>query len=106
MPTTAEVSTAERRNLIAANHSPGPWTLYLSDRRDRPHRITDADGLIVATVFLPMRSDARLIAQAPAGYALARHIVAMADDAYLGGHPEFDAIVDEARALISAVEAA
>jgi len=29
--------------------------------------------------------------------ALAEHILAMADDAYLCGHPEFNAIVDEAR---------
>jgi hypothetical protein len=105
MPTTAEISTAERRSLIAANHSPGPWTAHLSGRSDRPNRITDADGLTVAAIT-GLRSDARLIAQAPAGYALARHVVAMAGDAYLGGHPEFDAILDEARALISAVEAA
>ena len=36
----------------------------------------------------------------PAALELARHVVAMADDAYLIGHPEWDAIVTEARALI------
>ncbi len=86
-------------------HSPAPWTAHLSDRSDRPNRITDAEGLTVAAIT-GLRSDARLIATAPAGLALARHIVAMAGDAYLGGHPEFDAILDEARALIAAVEAA
>lgn len=33
-------------------------------------------------------------------YDLANHIVVMADDAYLSGHPEWEAIVEEARALL------
>ncbi len=85
--------------------TPAPWVVDFN--RDgcivRPvnnlrkgHRI--ASGMTYA--------NARLAAAAPAGLALAKHIVAMADDAYLGGHPEFDAILDEARALIAAVEAA
>jgi hypothetical protein len=49
--------------------------------------------------------NARLIAQAPAGLALAKHIIAMADDAYLTGHPEWQALVDEARALVAKVAA-
>jgi hypothetical protein len=32
-------------------------------------------------------------------YRLAEHVLAMADDAYLMGHPEWAEIVDEARAL-------
>lgn len=32
---------------------------------------------------------------------LATHIVAMADDAYLIGHPEWGAIVEEAQALLA-----
>jgi hypothetical protein len=32
--------------------------------------------------------------------ALAKHVLAMADDAYLVGHPEWIEIVREARALI------
>ncbi len=86
-------------------HTPGPWTLHPSDRAGRPDKITDSRGARVATINAPMLPDAALIAQAPAGLALARHIVAMADDAYLGGHPEFDAILAEARALIAAVKA-
>lgn len=34
------------------------------------------------------------------GIALATHIVAMADDAYLVGHPEWLEIVEEAKALL------
>lgn len=32
--------------------------------------------------------------------ALAKHIIAMKDDTYLSGHPEFVAIVEEAEKLI------
>jgi len=35
---------------------------------------------------------------------LARHIVAMADDTYLTGHPEWYAIVEEAKADIARAE--
>jgi hypothetical protein len=47
------------------------------------------------------RADARLIATAPALLELARHIVAMADDAYLDGHPEWAELVKKARALVA-----
>ncbi len=50
------------------------------------------------------REDAMLDAVAPDGHKLAEHIGAMANDAYLAGHPEWQEIVDEARALIAKVE--
>jgi len=41
-----------------------------------------------------------LISQSPAMYRLTKHIAAMADDAYLAGHPEWVEIVKEAMSLI------
>jgi len=38
------------------------------------------------------------------GHALAQHILSMADDDYLAGHPEWEEIVREARELISKAE--
>jgi hypothetical protein len=48
--------------------------------------------------------DARLIAASPDGYALAQHIMAMADDAYFVGHPEWESIVGQAKDLLARVE--
>jgi hypothetical protein len=44
-------------------------------------------------------ANARLIASAPDLLALAQHISVMADDAYLTGHPEWQAIVEEAQSI-------
>ena len=41
----------------------------------------------------------RLIAAAPDAHALALHILAFVDDAYFTGHPEWEEIVKEARAV-------
>jgi hypothetical protein len=48
---------------------------------------------------------AAAIAPARAGLALAQHVLALADDAHLSGHPEFEVIVSEARALVRSVRA-
>lgn len=64
-------------------------------------------GIVIATVPGPKdhaEPISRLIAASPQLLELAQHIVAMANDAYLAGHPEFVAIVIEARAAITAVQ--
>lgn len=48
---------------------------------------------------------AAAIAAARDGLALAQHVLALADDAYLSGHSEFEVIVSEARALVRSVRA-
>jgi hypothetical protein len=53
---------------------------------------------------LDSAENARLIAAAPELHALAEHVVAMANDDYLNGHPEWIAIADEARALLTKIE--
>ncbi len=50
------------------------------------------------------RANARLVAAAPELLDLAEHVNAMADDAYLSGHPEWQEIVREARALLDRIE--
>jgi hypothetical protein len=49
-------------------------------------------------------ANARLIAAAPELHALAEHVVAMANDDYLNGHPEWIAIADDARAILTKIE--
>lgn len=81
------------------NYTPGPWDLEtIEDIIADVPEFGDNDETVAA--------NARLIATAPDGHKLAEHIAAMADDAYLVGHPEWEAIVDEARALIARVEGA
>lgn len=101
--------------ICAAKHTPGPWVCDTLSEHTGEIMVRACNGDTVARVCVyGPQSDtphaklpnARLISQAPAGLALAQHIVAMADDAYLAGHPEFDAIVAEARALIAAIEVA
>lgn len=46
-------------------------------------------------------ANAKLFAAADDLRALAQHIITMHDDAYLAGHPEWLAIVEEARATIA-----
>ena len=90
-----------------SKHSEGPWVVrenvILSEPEGAPVATVDASratGWVPATI----KANARLIAAAPAGYALALHINAMADDAHLLEHPEWAELVAEARALIDAVE--
>jgi len=42
-----------------------------------------------------------LAASAPEMLKLAEHIASFSDDAYLSGHPEFSAMVDEAKQIIA-----
>ena len=84
-----------------SRHTPGPWAAEPPLTPDG--RMGDAWNIIaIAWPLVPVAevrraANARLIAAAPAAVELARHVVAMADDAHLIGHPEWGAIVTEAR---------
>jgi len=89
-------------------HTPGPWTNLASASR---LTITNDKYIPLATCFdagglkpEECQANARLIAAAPNGYKLAKHIEAMADDTYLEGHPKWLVIVQEAREFLSKVE--
>jgi len=92
---------------MKSKHSEGPWVVrenvILSEPEGAPVATVDASR---ATGWVPetIKANARLIAASPAGYDLALHVMAVADDAYLSGHPEWPEIVSKARALIKAVE--
>ena len=87
---------------MTSNYTPGPWRIPAGSS---PLEIVGV-GRIVANAAPAVNghANARLISTAPDGHNLAEHITAMADDAYLVGHPEWQEIVDEARALIAKVE--
>ena len=90
--------------------TPGPWAaepqLTPDGRMGDAWNIVADDWPAVPVAEVRREADARLIVAAPAAVALAQHVVVMADDAYLIGHPEWDAIVAEARAWLAAVRAA
>lgn len=80
-------------------HTPGPWdygkdgyvqTIFNPTIGTIGYVIDDLQG---------QEANARLIAAAPDLLHLAEHVLAMADDAYLTGHPEWIEIVEEARAI-------
>jgi len=91
---------------MTANYTPGPWACESGP--SHPHaQILGIDGERIAYLVdhrISNHADARLITTALDGHKLAEHIDAMANDAYLTGHPEWREIVDEARALIAKVE--
>ncbi len=86
--------------------TPGPWAaepqLTPDGRMGAAWNIVADDWPAVAVAEVRREADALLISAAPKMLDLARHVVAMADDAYLIGHPEWGAIVAEARAAIAA----
>ncbi len=103
-------------------HTPGPWhertVTIIQFEDDITH---NEECLELANVntdetvcYVPIAADgvhqengeanARLIAAAPDGYKFAEHILAMADDAYLTGHAEWQEIVAEARAFHAKAE--
>ena len=58
-----------------------------------------ADGGLLVTLTARGRTHAPSPEATPRPQGLAAHVLAMADDAYLTGHPEWAALVDEARAM-------
>ncbi len=107
---------------MTTNYTPGPWEFHvysggctIVSKHDVPGKqVRDSLKGVSVTVDAQIRddqsnlheasADARLIATAPDGHKLAEHVDAMANDAYLVGHPEWEEIVNEARALIAKVE--
>lgn len=93
-------------------HTPGPWGIYrppavksnlihvVSGKKGEMAYATDI-GYVTDLHHTASEQDAnaRLIAAAPDLLHLAEHVLAMADDAYLTGHPEWIEIVEEARAI-------
>lgn len=75
--------------------TPGPW-------RTAMHEDSWYAGPAIVEGDNP-EADARLIAAAPALANLAEHIEAMTGDPYLEGHPEWNAIADEARGLFMVI---
>lgn len=102
------------------NHTPGPWKIadnltkwdsleiYVSPTNTLVAEIRDPEFLQEtperATEEATMRVNARLIAAAPDLVALAKHIDAMATDAYLIGHPEWVEITEEAQQALNRVK--
>lgn len=96
-----------------AEHTPGPYTYrqYQSCFRIYgPPRDGTPRG--IATIQFPDQdadtavgeANARLFTAAPLGLALAEHILALIDDAYFQGHPEWEPLVAEAHALKAKAE--
>ena len=97
----SQASIFKRAMSMTTNYSPGPWRVVGYGT------IAAGQSSIAETAQAVNGSaNARLIAAAPDGHKLAEHIDAMANDAYLVGHPEWAEIVDEARELIAKVEGA
>ena len=98
-------TTQTAHNHPTGEHTPGPWGTNELFYAVIPILTVSAHGIhgmdCLATVDgrdrEERRANARLIASAPDLLALARHILAMADDAYLTGHPEWQASVEEAQ---------
>ena len=83
------------------------WTgLEYPARNEWAQRVLDGDPAEnVAASFQVYNSGASgLIAAAPDLLALAQHLLAMETDAHLSEHPEWEVIVDEARAAIARAE--
>jgi hypothetical protein len=108
-------------------HTPGPWVQIF--RKNGPcmdrYIVNDPGDTIAEPIYIatvesetdharnayeaPGRSaeaNARLIAAAPDGLALAEHILALETDPYLQGHPEWEAFLNEAQALLNKVRGA
>ena len=92
---------------------PAPWAphdIY-------PDDIVDAESHLVASVYgrydgsvknpkpdtCRAEANRRLIFAAPDGLALAQHILALETDPYMQGHPEWEAFLNEAMALVNKV---
>lgn len=90
-----------------SKHTPGSWHVAMhNEPQDYPSgaaylaEVWAHDGEQPVAIATDA-ADAHLIAATPALRELADHVLAMADDAYLSGHPEFAAICDEARAALA-----
>ena len=88
-------------------YTKGPWKLRVNpDENDRLRHLYFIDGPENGQPICEVRNyqkigenNGSLIAAAPDAHALALHILAFVDDAYFTGHPEWEEIVKEARAV-------
>lgn len=91
-------------------HTPTPWKV---GDHPRDNSGTDWREILFESPFgdaylgQALKEDAAFIVQAvnerEALVALARHVLAMDGDAYLVGHPEFIAIVEEAKTAVTGI---
>jgi len=88
------------------------WTYYLDEAANR-FGIRDEQGAHIISVEGggyrgkgTFENRARLITSAPDGLALAEHILSLETDPYLQGHPEWEAFLNEAKALVNKVRGA
>ena len=82
--------------------TPGPWQIGEDGDIFAHDKTLCIANVIGAPEGLPeSKANARLIAAAPDGVALAEHIQAMATDVYLTGHPEWCEITHEAAAFLA-----
>lgn len=86
------------------------WFYYLDKTANR-FGIRDERGEHIATIEGggwrgkgTFENRARIITAAPDGMKLAKHILALETDPYLQGHPEWEAFLNEAQALINKTE--
>ena len=80
-------------------HSETPWALNEASLLVRDaigNRIADFNAS-TGKSWEEKQANAELFLKAPALAKVAEHILAMADDAYLTGHPEWAVIAEEAR---------
>lgn len=105
------MSAAAKKN--ETTHTPGPWSLpehgegvLVSgpDKRRVALTAIESDGMFVGRRLVEARANARLIAQAPALYDLARAI--LHDWAGDGAHPYVTAErrAEQARAILAAID--
>jgi hypothetical protein len=71
-----------------SKHTPGPWKVVGTEIWGTNHRVAYGKGAYDDKDREHNKANARLIAAAPELHALAEHVVAMANDDYLNGHPE------------------
>jgi hypothetical protein len=97
--------------MVETKHSPAPFTIRdLSNTVNACYQLVTSDGQVVAnipayTIGQRGKANADLLKASPELLALALHVIAMADDTYLTGHPEWEAITKEARAAIATGDA-
>lgn len=87
-------------------HTKGPWyplqyANYWVVQKEDSYSETD---LLNEETCPDAEANAKLMATAPDLLKLAQHVIAMHDDAYLSGHPEWVEIVNEAKSAIAKAE--
>jgi len=84
-------------------HTKGPWfaVQYANYWVIQSENHYNDSDLLNEETCADAESNANLMAAAPDLLKIAQHIIAMHDDSYLSGHPEWVEIVNEAKAAIA-----